>query len=58
MRALRVFRDKTSLSANPALWPSIEKARHQLAYDPTIGLEDGLRRTLLWYRDNQAGERK
>ena len=25
-RALRVFRDKTSLSANPALWPSIERA--------------------------------
>ncbi len=23
---MRVFRDKTSLSANPALWPSIEKA--------------------------------
>ena len=26
MRALRVFRDETSLSANPALWPSIEAA--------------------------------
>lgn len=25
-RALRVFRDKTSLSANPALWPAIEQA--------------------------------
>jgi WD40 repeat protein len=25
-RALRVFRDETSLSANPALWPSIEQA--------------------------------
>lgn len=38
--------------------PSIQKAREQLAYDPRIGLEDGLRRTLLWYRDNQGGERK
>jgi WD40 repeat protein len=26
MRALRVFRDDASLSANPALWPSIEEA--------------------------------
>ncbi len=25
-RAIHVFRDKTELSANPALWPSIEKA--------------------------------
>ncbi|HXI29627.1 MAG TPA: TIR domain-containing protein, partial [Vicinamibacterales bacterium] len=25
-RALRLFRDKTSLSASPALWPSIERA--------------------------------
>jgi hypothetical protein len=26
LRALRVFRDKTSLSATPGLWPSIEQA--------------------------------
>ena len=38
--------------------PSIDKAREQLAFDPSIGLEDGLRRTLLWYRDNQGGERR
>ena len=25
LRAIRVFRDKTSLSVNPALWPSIER---------------------------------
>ena len=25
-RAMRVFRDKTSLSASPALWPSLEAA--------------------------------
>jgi hypothetical protein len=29
LRALRVFRDKTSLSANPALWPAIEQALSQ-----------------------------
>lgn len=26
LRALRVFRDETSLAADPGLWPSIEKA--------------------------------
>lgn len=26
LRAIRVFRDKTSLSATPSLWPSIEAA--------------------------------
>jgi WD40 repeat protein len=26
LRAMRVFRDKTSLAANPALWPAIERA--------------------------------
>lgn len=38
--------------------PSIAKARDHLNYDPTIGLDEGLRRTLLWYRDNQGGERR
>lgn len=32
LRAMRVFRDKTSLSANPALWPSIEKALNESEY--------------------------
>ena len=32
LRALRVFRDKTSLSANPALWPSIEHALGESDY--------------------------
>jgi hypothetical protein len=31
-RALRVFRDKTSLSASPALWPAIERALAQASY--------------------------
>jgi hypothetical protein len=26
LRAIRIFRDKTSLSASPSLWPSIEAA--------------------------------
>jgi hypothetical protein len=32
LRALRVFRDKTSLSANPALWSAIEQALTQSEY--------------------------
>ena len=31
-RALRVFRDDTSLSATPSLWPSIEQALGQSRY--------------------------
>jgi len=31
-RALRVFRDDTSLSATPHLWPSIEQALGQLRF--------------------------
>jgi len=32
LRAIRVFRDKTSLSLTPALWPSIEKALSDSEY--------------------------
>jgi len=33
--------------------PSVRKAREELGYCPQIPLEEGLRRTLLWYRENQ-----
>jgi nucleoside-diphosphate-sugar epimerase len=36
--------------------PVIAKARTELGYDPVVGLDEGLRRTLLWYRDNATGE--
>jgi UDP-glucuronate decarboxylase len=32
--------------------PIIAKARTEVGYEPRIGLDDGLRRSLLWYRDN------
>jgi nucleoside-diphosphate-sugar epimerase len=35
--------------------PDIGKARAELGYDPAIGFDDGLERTLLWYRENQEG---
>ena len=31
---------------------SIEKARRELGYNPTVGIEEGLSRTYRWYRDN------
>jgi UDP-glucuronate decarboxylase len=32
--------------------PDLTKARTQLGYEPSIGLEEGVRRTLQWYRAN------
>ena len=36
--------------------PDIAKARAELNYNPGISLEEGLFRSLLWYRDHQEGE--
>lgn len=33
--------------------PSIHKARQMLGYEPVIGLEEGLSRTIAWYREHQ-----
>lgn len=33
--------------------PVIGKARSHLGYDPQVSLEEGVRRSLLWYRDNR-----
>jgi UDP-glucuronate decarboxylase len=46
--------DKDYLVDNPnRRCPIITKARTELHYTPSIQLEDGLKRTMLWYRDNQ-----
>jgi UDP-glucuronate decarboxylase len=48
--------DRAYLEDNPLRrCPLITKARTELGYDPTVGLEDGLRRSLLWYADNREG---
>jgi nucleoside-diphosphate-sugar epimerase len=39
-----------ALTSNRAY--SIEKAKRELGYSPTYTLEDGLRETVQWYRDN------
>ncbi len=36
--------------------PDISKARNELGFLPTITLDEGLRRTLLWYSDNRGGQ--
>ena len=49
--------DKDYLTDNPnRRCPIIEKAKLHLGYDPKIQLEDGLKRSLLWYADNRIAE--
>lgn len=49
--------DKEYLTDNPnRRCPVIDKAREELGYDPRIGLEEGLTRSLLWYMENQEAE--
>ena len=44
------------LTDNPSRrCPDLTKARSQLGYAPSISLEEGIRRTLLWYAGNPVG---
>lgn len=36
--------------------PSIAKARAELGYAPSVGLDEGLRRSLVWYHQNSHAE--
>jgi nucleoside-diphosphate-sugar epimerase len=36
--------------------PIIDKARSELGYDPRISLQDGVRRSLIWYSGNREAE--
>ena len=48
--------DREYLTDNPQRrCPSIAKARSELGFEPQITVEDGLRRTLLWYNSNRGG---
>jgi nucleoside-diphosphate-sugar epimerase len=47
--------DKDYLVDNPTRrCPIITKARTELGYDPQVTLEDGLRRSLIWYSENRV----
>ena len=49
--------DKDYLVDNPnRRRPIIDKARNELGYDPGIGLQDGIRRSLIWYSGNREAE--
>jgi UDP-glucuronate decarboxylase len=46
--------DKKYLIDNPdRRCPDIKRARTELGYDPVITLEEGLRRSLIWYSENR-----
>ena len=48
-----VSEDREYLTDNPnRRCPVISKAREELGYDPAVGLDEGLKRSLTWYRDN------
>lgn len=52
-----ISEDKEYLTDNPnRRCPVIDKAREHFGYRPSIQLEDGLRRSLLWYADNNDVE--
>ncbi len=49
-----VSQDKDYLVDNPnRRSPVIEKARAELGYNPSIFIDEGLRRSLIWYHDNR-----
>lgn len=46
--------EKDYLTDNPKRrCPVIAKAKSELGFQPEVTLEDGLRRTIIWYKDNQ-----
>ncbi len=49
--------DKNYLLDNPnRRCPIIDKARQELGYNPQIQMDEGLRRSLLWYAGNRVAE--
>ncbi|MCI0621724.1 MAG: NAD-dependent epimerase/dehydratase family protein [Acidobacteria bacterium] len=49
--------DRDYLRDNPSRrCPDITKARTELGYRPSISIDEGLKRALLWYRDHQVAE--
>jgi UDP-glucuronate decarboxylase len=50
----KISDDKSYLTDNPnRRCPNIFKARNELGYEPQVTLDEGLRRSLLWYRENK-----
>ena len=58
-RALRVFRDQTSLSASPELWPAIEEALSQARFfvllaSPESAASHWVDKEVRWWRENRG----
>ena len=54
---MKISDDKEYLTDNPnRRCPIIDKAKKHLNYEPKIDLDEGLKRSLLWYRDNNFSE--
>ena len=58
-RALRVFRDQTSLSASPELWSAIEEALSQARYfvllaSPEAAASHWVDQEVRWWRENRS----
>jgi WD40 repeat protein len=59
MRVFKIFRDKTSLSANPGLWPSIERALAEsefllLMASPLAAKSPWVEREVAWWLENRS----
>jgi UDP-glucuronate decarboxylase len=53
----KISEDKEYLTDNPnRRCPVIDKAKKDLGYNPSINLNDGLKRSLLWYSENLSTE--
>jgi nucleoside-diphosphate-sugar epimerase len=53
----KISADRNYLKDNPSRrCPNINKARTELGYSPSISLEEGLRRSFMWYRHNYDAE--
>ena len=62
MRSVKVFRDKTSLSANPALWPAIVEALAASRYfllmaSPGAAASPWVRQEVNWWKENRSRDR-
>lgn len=61
LRSVKIFLDKTSLAANPALWPTIEKALNSSTYFLLVASSDSAKsewveRELNWWINHRSVE--
>jgi UDP-glucuronate 4-epimerase len=53
-REARIERRPVHPADVPATWADVTKARQMLGWTPQVAIEEGLRRSVLWYLDNRA----